>query len=1109
MKRRVRVLPPGYLVGTKGHSVLKKKTYVRKPLIEVEEFSSQKMPTSRRHEFDSGYHMGSFHDAKAFSNAVMDDSYDLQAQSRGRDHRLLNQMNNALHTDSPLTSPLLSSRSSKPRSITQLQHKTRRSTRLDTSGTDPLKTSKLSDSLKTSRMSDSFKTSRPLSSPKLSKLSDSLKISKTSDSFKTSKLPASPKLSKLSSSEKMPKPLASLKLSKLSDSLKTSKPSDSLKLSKPSGSLQLSKLSDDSLQLPKPAEYQKKNRPKPAESLQLVKVPDSSETSKLLGIDRVSPVVEQARSLVNRHRTFGIGSDLDTIATSAITSPRDLKSDFFSVSPLTNYIKSRWPEKEYENQFDLTSPLTVDVLHTPLPKPVPTPIPTPIPIPKKSIYKNPYLEYDDLSADEDYETSVVARPKKTGKPGQLLKALRKKRSPDYISDESTDDEDYTKGACALTKYRGSDYDEEESEYLEKPRRSKKYELEESPNEIALSHLVSAAALRARAVLENLTGLLGKGGLVNVEGDIKPYGGPLTTFRLHTPFHFQGPLMIGEKPALSVGDNSFERYIFELQEKRKQERENVEKDARRITKLTRSLSNEPPKQYSLKPVGYISDSNYESFSKSLVPYTNKFDKTIVSPSSKKVHFDEADEPKKPTLGLPRELVPFMSKGMEDGEMAVVPKRKRYPVYEYTEDIPLKLSIEFPRFDDDTPDDTERLSVLEKIRIKFFTPSSSQVSTDFRRPPKAAVAALRASRTPVLASKPISLRATHRPKSKEVPATGPYYLSSFAGYIPGRTKRILALSSNYRPNVVFLDSDEYAALYPRSTKFRRSDPLYIGRRATARTFYQHRYYLPWYAGWRAVARGRYLRSVPRIYYGRAYQLPELTFKALLVGDDKLDVLDRPRSRKPRTRYYADKLQKMEDKEQLSSIMAEPPTSKLRASKPPKPIPTYTWRAIRDVDGYTKPANVMSWQYRLESRVDPDDLIHKPSTYGKMRDQVRGVQDKLGRHRQLLDRHADRVVADTGYGDSYAAGGHFSAGRTTEEGGADGTGKVSPLRKKLRKVICKFTTANHMTIWEGQIQKEGCLLYHSHPPARLSSKYVTSAVTKCLSVLCATLLPQIWNF
>ena len=160
---------------------------------------------------------------------------------------------------------------------------------------------------------------------------------------------------------------------------------------------------------------------------------------------------------------------------------------------------------------------------------------------------------------------------------------------------------------------------------------------------------------------------------------------------------------------------------------------------------------------------------------------------------------------------------------------------------------------------------------------FTPSSSsQVSTDFRRHPKAAVAALRASRQPVLASKPLSLRTTYYPKRKEVPATGPYYLSSSARYIPGRTKRLIALSSYNKPNVVFVDSDEYSTLYPRSTKFRHSDPVYIRRRAATRPFYQHRYYLPWYTGWRAVARGRYLRSVPRIYYGRAYQLPELNFK-----------------------------------------------------------------------------------------------------------------------------------------------------------------------------------------------------------------------------------------
>ena len=51
-----------------------------------------------------------------------------------------------------------------------------------------------------------------------------------------------------------------------------------------------------------------------------------------------------------------------------------------------------------------------------------------------------------------------------------------------------------------------------------------------------------------------------------------------------------------------------------------------------------------------------------------------------------------------------------------------------------------------------------------------------------------------------------------------------------------------------------------------------------------------------------------------------------------------------------------------------------------------------------------SVFIFQYRLESRLEPEDLIHKPSTYGKMRDQVRGVQDKLDRHRQLLDRYLE---------------------------------------------------------------------------------------------------------
>merc|ERR1711964_144197 len=215
----------------------------------------------------------------------------------------------------------------------------------------------------------------------------------------------------------------------------------------------------------------------------------------------------------------------------------------------------------------------------------------------------------------------------------------------------------------------------------------------------------------------------------------------------------------------------------------------------------------------------------------------------------------------------------------------------------------------------------------------------------------------------------------PFTKEVPATGPYYLSSLAGYIPGRTKRIIALSS-YTPKS-YAHYDEYPEFYPRSKMYRPSaDPVYIRRRAPTRSFYSDRYYLPWYAGWRAVARGRYLRSVPRSYYGRYYQLPELTFKALLVGDDKLDDPDRPRSsrpRKPRTRYYADKLHEMDHKENLSTLMAAPHTPHtvtVKASRPAKPVlPSHTWRAIRDVDGYTTPVNLMSWQYRLDSRLEPE--------------------------------------------------------------------------------------------------------------------------------------------
>lgn len=37
-----------------------------------------------------------------------------------------------------------------------------------------------------------------------------------------------------------------------------------------------------------------------------------------------------------------------------------------------------------------------------------------------------------------------------------------------------------------------------------------------------------------------------------------------------------------------------------------------------------------------------------------------------------------------------------------------------------------------------------------------------------------------------------------------------------------------------------------------------------------------------------------------------------------------------------------------------------------------------------------------------MDPADLIYKPGSFSRMREQVRDAHDKMDRHRQLLDRY-----------------------------------------------------------------------------------------------------------
>ncbi|XP_048253598.1 uncharacterized protein LOC124137947 isoform X7 [Haliotis rufescens] len=170
-----------------------------------------------------------------------------------------------------------------------------------------------------------------------------------------------------------------------------------------------------------------------------------------------------------------------------------------------------------------------------------------------------------------------------------------------------------------------------------------------------------------------------------------------------------------------------------------------------------------------------------------------------------------------------------------------------------------------------------------------------------------------------------------------------------------------------------------------------------------------------------------------------LDKIKIKAAIVAS-KVEV--EPRRKRPRSKFAADKLRTTRARGELPQLeLRESPnkldqsldlpqlrrslflqesvypqvTSGLSASRPPlryddlsgartpraMPLPSDR-RAIRDVEGFTKPRNLLSWQYRLESRMDPADLIYKPGSFSRMREQVRDAHDKMDRHRQLLDRY-----------------------------------------------------------------------------------------------------------
>ena len=53
----------------------------------------------------------------------------------------------------------------------------------------------------------------------------------------------------------------------------------------------------------------------------------------------------------------------------------------------------------------------------------------------------------------------------------------------------------------------------------------------------------------------------------------------------------------------------------------------------------------------------------------------------------------------------------------------------------------------------------------------------------------------------------------------------------------------------------------------------------------------------------------------------------------------------------------------------------------------------------------------QYRLDAKMAPSDLLYQPSCFIRIREQLRDAQERMDRHRQMLDRYLPEGGADTG--------------------------------------------------------------------------------------------------
>ncbi|CAG2192373.1 unnamed protein product [Mytilus edulis] len=133
-----------------------------------------------------------------------------------------------------------------------------------------------------------------------------------------------------------------------------------------------------------------------------------------------------------------------------------------------------------------------------------------------------------------------------------------------------------------------------------------------------------------------------------------------------------------------------------------------------------------------------------------------------------------------------------------------------------------------------------------------------------------------------------------------------------------------------------------------------------------------------------------------------------QAALVGN-KVEI-STPHRRRPKSNYAANKMRELKREEREYEVEAIP-TQITTGLKATTVSPLYGGKSHWDEEGHvTKPKNLMSWKYRIESRVPPGDYFFPIKTIGHVREKLLHVKEQMDRHKQLMDRYLPNEDTDT---------------------------------------------------------------------------------------------------